>query len=65
MTSHEIAAVLGTASEDDKAEFAHFLVRELSSLGLSADDATLRRVVAALDRFAAPEGGKTGGGWIS
>ena len=62
MTSHEIAAVLSTASENDKAEFAHFLVRELSTLGLATDDATVRQVVAALDRFAAPKG--TGGGWI-
>ncbi|AXC50884.1 hypothetical protein DRW48_15425 [Paracoccus suum] len=58
MAAHSIAHALSAAGETEKAEFAHYLSRELQEFGLSADDATVRQVVAALDRFARPEHGR-------
>lgn len=58
MTEHSIANSLSRASETDKAEFAHYLVSQLGAFGLDESDATVRQVVAALDRYARPDTGR-------
>lgn len=57
MAANTIAHAFDTASETEKAELAHYLVRELSNFGLDTEDATVRQVVAALDRFSRPASG--------
>lgn len=59
--NNSIIHTLAEAGETEKVEFAHFLARELQPFGLNGDDATVRQVVAALDRFARPDTGGLGG----
>lgn len=53
MASQSIPQALTAATESEKMEFAHYLVRELEAFGLTGDASTARQVVAAFDRFAA------------
>lgn len=50
MSEQTIASALARASETDKAEFAHFLSDHALE---SVDDAQIRELVAAFDRFVA------------
>lgn len=54
--SNKIAEMLAHASETDKIELAHFLANNLEPTDHAIDGARVRAYVAALDRFAAPEG---------
>ena len=54
--SNKIAEMLALASEADKIELAHFLANNLEPADHAIDSARVRDYVAALDRFAAPEG---------
>ena len=56
--SNKIAEMLARASEQDKAEFAHFLANNLDTAEQSHDSARVRDYVAAFDRFAAPKQGE-------
>ena len=56
--SNRIAEVLANASETDKVEFAHFLSNNLDNADQSHDSARVREIVAAFDRFAAPDRGE-------
>lgn len=59
MYSNKLAEALAHASETDKAELAHFLANNIAPEEYSHDSAYVRQIVAALDRFAAPEGGRS------
>ncbi|WP_313136888.1 hypothetical protein [Paracoccus jeotgali] len=50
MSEQTIATALTRASETDKAEFAHFLADHALA---SSDEAQIRALVAAFDRFVA------------
>ena len=50
MSEQTIATALRAASESDKAEFAHFLAQHAVP---GIDDAGVRALVAAFDRFVA------------
>ena len=51
MVTHSLVTAMNAASETEKARFADFLLTALDDL-LPQDDATKRRLVAAMDRFA-------------
>lgn len=59
MITNEIATALTNATENDKAEFAQFLLDALAPHGVTPDSSVKRVLVGAMDRFAAPEGGVT------
>jgi hypothetical protein len=57
LITNEIAVALGNATENDKAEFAQFLLDALAPHGVVPDASVKRVLVGAMDRYAAPEGG--------
>ena len=57
MITNEIAVALGNATENDKAEFAQFLLDAMAPHGITPDGSVKRILVGAMDRYAAPEGG--------
>ena len=57
MITNEIAVALGNATENDKAEFAQFLLDALAPHGITPDGSVKLILVGAMDRYAAPEGG--------
>ena len=57
MITNEIAVALGNATENDKAEFAQFLMDALAPHGITPDGSVKRILVGAMDRYSAPEGG--------
>ena len=56
MTTNQIAQTLATADETEKAQFAHFIADALGQAGVTLDDAGVRLIVAACDRYAAENG---------
>lgn len=59
MYSNKLAEALAHASEADKVELAHFLANNTATEEQANDSAYVRQIVAALDRFAAPQGGRS------
>ena len=56
MITNEIAVALRDATENDKAEFAQFLLDALAPHGITPDGSVKRILVGAMDRFAAEHG---------
>lgn len=56
MTSNQIAIAIGSADETEKVMFAHFIADRLKDAGMALDDAGVRQIVAACDRYAADHG---------